>query len=100
MWKSILEFSNIDISTANRWRVNRYILIEGMNILASLLFLLCFKSRVSKSFTAALVLLIASREVTTENLELIQNLVRALETNKDLTKMILIIEVCGVDARA
>ena len=64
-----------------------------MNVLTSLLLLSWLKSRIGKSFTAALILLVAGGEVTTHDLKLVEDLIRRLETDEDLTEMILISEV-------
>ena len=63
-----------------------------------MLLLSWLKSGVSESFTAALILLVTSREITAENLELIEDLVAALETDENLTEMVLISEVSSIDA--
>ena len=69
-----------------------------MDVLAGLLLLPWLGCAISESFTAALVLLVSGGEVTTEDLELVEYLIRALEANEDLTEMVLISEVSGVNA--
>ena len=43
MWESVLEFGDVDISTADRWRIDTDIFVKGVNILPSLLFIAWLK---------------------------------------------------------
>ena len=69
-----------------------------MDVLAGLLLLPWLKGRVGESFTATLILLVSGGEVTTEDLELVEYLIRTLEADENLTEMVLISEVSGVNA--
>ena len=75
MWKTVLELRDIDVCTADGWTVNGDVLIERMDVLTSLLFLLWLQGRVSESFTAALVLLVTGGEITAKDLKLVEDLV-------------------------
>jgi hypothetical protein len=90
VWKTVLKLSNIDVSTANGWRIDRNIFIKAVNVLPSLLFIAWLKSAISETLTAALVLLITSAKITAENLELVENLVRGLKADEKLAEMVLI----------
>jgi hypothetical protein len=67
-----------------------------MDVLTSLLFVTWLKGRVSETLTAAFILLVASREVTAGDLELIEDLVRGLKSNEKLAEVILIGK-CWID---
>jgi hypothetical protein len=101
VWKTVLKLSNIDVSTANRWRIDRNIFIKTVNILSGLLFIAWLKSAISETLTAALVLLITSAKITAENLELVENLVRGLKADEKLAEMVLIskrwIDACKLE---
>ena len=90
MWKTVLKLGNVDVGTANGWAVNRNVLVKGMDVLTGLLLVTWLKGRVSETFTAALVLLVTSIEVTAKDLKLIEDLVAGLEANEELAEVVLI----------